>query len=257
MQIMDPLWDSILTHAHTGDCTANNLAKINKLILTNNNCPVPDFTVALWCECILVTPQNAIQMLWNEWMLNMHCSCTGQTHYTVNAIDKCQLCKLSILEHLAIVHLEINQMNLLLQKLEIAVGMKLMVLSNIAPYASLANGSCGVVMGIILNLRESECDTATTIHKLQYPPSAILFHPLNGCAVQLQGLPPGTVPIFPQTKLFTIGSLLVKHTQFLITPAYTFTDYKAQGQTMDNVLINLAKPPTGALSPFSAYVTLS
>lgn len=98
---------------------------------------------------------------------------------------------------------------------------------------------------------------ATTIHKLQYPPSAILFRPLNGCAVQLQGLPHGTVPIFPQTKSFTIGPLSVKCTQFPITPAYAFTDYKAQGQTMDHVLIDLAKPPTGALSPFSAYVALS
>jgi hypothetical protein len=42
-----------------------------------------------------------------------------------------------------------------------------------------------------------------------------------------------------------------------MTPAYAFMDYKAQGQTMECVITDIAKPPTGSLSPFNAYVTLS
>jgi ATP-dependent exoDNAse (exonuclease V) alpha subunit len=34
-------------------------------------------------------------------------------------------------------------------------------------------------------------------------------------------------------------------------------DYKAQGQTMECVLVDISKPPSGALSPFSVYVVLS
>ncbi|KAJ6501525.1 hypothetical protein C8R47DRAFT_969993 [Mycena vitilis] len=42
-----------------------------------------------------------------------------------------------------------------------------------------------------------------------------------------------------------------------MTPAYAFTDYKSQGQTLPRVFIDLEKPPTGKLTPFSAYVALS
>ena len=38
---------------------------------------------------------------------------------------------------------------------------------------------------------------------------------------------------------------------------YAFTDYKSQGQTIEYVIIDIGKPPTGTLSPFSAYVALS
>ncbi|KAF8893443.1 hypothetical protein BD779DRAFT_1620513, partial [Infundibulicybe gibba] len=45
--------------------------------------------------------------------------------------------------------------------------------------------------------------------------------------------------------------------QLAITPAYAFTDYKSQGQTIKHVIVDLADPPSGKLSPFSAYVALS
>ncbi|KAG2084374.1 hypothetical protein BD769DRAFT_1374943 [Suillus cothurnatus] len=40
-------------------------------------------------------------------------------------------------------------------------------------------------------------------------------------------------------------------------PAYAFTDFKAQGQTIDYVLIDIGRTTCFALSPFNAYVTLS
>ena len=42
-----------------------------------------------------------------------------------------------------------------------------------------------------------------------------------------------------------------------MTGAYGFTDYRAQGQTIPYVVVDLAQPPTGALTPFNAYVALS
>ena len=42
-----------------------------------------------------------------------------------------------------------------------------------------------------------------------------------------------------------------------LVPGYAFTDYKAQGQTMECVFVDISKPPSGALSPFSVYVALS
>ncbi|KAH9170390.1 hypothetical protein EDB89DRAFT_1853550, partial [Lactarius sanguifluus] len=42
-----------------------------------------------------------------------------------------------------------------------------------------------------------------------------------------------------------------------LTPAYAFTDYKSQGQTMECVIVDIVKPPSGGLTPFNAYVTIS
>lgn len=75
--------------------------------------------------------------------------------------------------------------------------------------------------------------------------------------MQVQNLPPNTLPIFPLTKTFKLDTVTVKRTQYSLTPAYAFTDYKAQGQTMESVIVDLGKPPTGALTGFSVYVALS
>ncbi|KAH9057062.1 hypothetical protein EDB83DRAFT_1062563, partial [Lactarius deliciosus] len=40
-------------------------------------------------------------------------------------------------------------------------------------------------------------------------------------------------------------------------PAYAFTDIKSQGQTLECVIVDIAKPPSGALTGFNAYVALS
>jgi len=38
--------------------------------------------------------------------------------------------------------------------------------------------------------------------------------------------------------------------------AAAFTDYRAQRQTLQKVIIDIGKPPTFALSPFNVYVAL-
>ena len=51
--------------------------------------------------------------------------------------------------------------------------------------------------------------------------------------------------------------MTVTHWQTALTGAYAFTDYKAQDQTLKYVVVDIAKPPRGSLTLFSAYVTLS
>ncbi|KAG2139646.1 hypothetical protein DEU56DRAFT_688293, partial [Suillus clintonianus] len=42
-----------------------------------------------------------------------------------------------------------------------------------------------------------------------------------------------------------------------LAPAYTFTDFKSQGQTIEHVLVDIGRTTCFALSPFNAYVALS
>ena len=39
----------------------------------------------------------------------------------------------------------------------------------------------------------------------------------------------------------------VRRRQFPMTPAYAFTDYRSQGQTLAAVIVGIATPPTGKL----------
>ncbi|KAJ6543481.1 hypothetical protein B0H10DRAFT_1642420, partial [Mycena sp. CBHHK59/15] len=39
-----------------------------------------------------------------------------------------------------------------------------------------------------------------------------------------------------------------------LTAAYSFTDYRSQGQTLPYVFVDIATPPSGALSLFNLYV---
>ncbi|KAJ6486487.1 hypothetical protein C8R47DRAFT_952119, partial [Mycena vitilis] len=75
------------------------------------------------------------------------------------------------------------------------------------------------------------------------------------------GLPQGVLPIIPSQLGFSIEAsgrkCSITRRQLAMTPAYAFTDYKSQGQTLGQVYIDLEKPPCGQLTPFSAYVALS
>ncbi|KZT07959.1 uncharacterized protein LAESUDRAFT_650204 [Laetiporus sulphureus 93-53] len=44
--------------------------------------------------------------------------------------------------------------------------------------------------------------------------------------------------------------------QYSIVVAYALTDYRSQGQTMENVFINMVRPPTRKLSLFNLYIAL-
>ena len=48
----------------------------------------------------------------------------------------------------------------------------------------------------------------------------------------------------------------MNRTQLLLTLAYTFTDYRAQGQTLEPMIVDIGLPH-GLLTPFNIYVALS
>src|ERR1700677_777904 len=87
-------------------------------------------------------------------MLAWHCRKTGEVRYTLYARDTSKQQPLSRQQRLTIAHMKLEQTAHLPNKVELAVGMKTMVLSNIAPSIDLANGSCGIITDIILDLRE-------------------------------------------------------------------------------------------------------
>ncbi|KAF8806045.1 hypothetical protein BYT27DRAFT_7224431 [Phlegmacium glaucopus] len=79
--------------------------------------------------------------------------------------------------------------------------------------------------------------------------------------ITFDGLEEGIIPISPSLLKFSVEvdgeRLKLERRQITIVPGYAFTDYKAQGQTLECVIIDITKPPSGMLLPFNVYVALS
>ncbi|KIM60784.1 hypothetical protein SCLCIDRAFT_1216491 [Scleroderma citrinum Foug A] len=92
--------------------------------------------------------------------------------------------------------------------------------------------------------------------------SYILIRMLQTKVDALDGLESGVLPITPLTKTFSVVTasskkITVTCQQLPITPAYAFTDYRSQVQTIDHCIVDLATPLSGQLTPFNTYVALS
>ncbi|KAG8792528.1 hypothetical protein FRC12_005844 [Ceratobasidium sp. 428] len=148
---------------------------------------------------------------------------------------------------------------------ELAVGMEVMVTYNVETELDVANGARGVVQEIIIDRREQILDALTESPRevtLTYPPECVLVKLNRTKAHTLPGLGPGVVPIIPMERGYEICSRDGTHKRVLrrqlpITAAYAFTDYRSQGQTIAHVIVDIARPPSGGLAPFNAYVALS
>lgn len=197
MRIVDPEWDAILKRARTGDCTEQDIEELKKLVLTSPFCDVPDFTTAPWNDAVLVTPRNGARVYWNEQKVIQHCHSTGHTHFIVYARDNTKQGALTLQQRLVIAAMKPDDTSSLPNRVDLAIGMKVMVLLNIDTDSDLANGSRGVITDIILDPREVIEETSLSKVVLAYAPAAILFRPLFGGKKNVPGLPPGIIPIFP------------------------------------------------------------
>ena len=210
-----------------------------------------------------MTPRHSVRQLWNEHAIKKHCARTGNQHYKVWAEDTSRDGRGDLSTEARLAIAEKKDTGKLPAYVHMAIGMKAMVLLNIATEADIANGTRGEIQDIILDEREEEsAPDEEGVVRLRYPPALILFRPDRGTKLTFVGLPPGVIPLTPSQAKFTVTdrrgkSIRVIRRQYAMTAGYAFTDYKSQGQTIEYVIIDIGRPPTGSLSPFSVYVALS
>ena len=155
-------------------------------------------------------------------------------------------------------------------QLMLAKGMKVMVTLNIHTDLDIANGTRGEIVDIVLNPNEPEFKQDAKEIKLQKQPLYVLVKIENTRLSALPGLEKGVIPIAPVGKSMKIGAtakkkksknaipeFTVTRRQLPMTAAYAFTDYRAQGQTIPRVVVDIAHTPSGQMSLFNAYVALS
>ncbi|KAF8143072.1 hypothetical protein K438DRAFT_1634279 [Mycena galopus ATCC 62051] len=134
-----------------------------------------------------------------------------------------------------------------LGKLPLSIGMKVMVTENIALKASVVNGAEGILREIHYSLDSKGCRTVDCA-----------YIEVKGAGVNLHLLGPDVVPIFPVSASFKYephsGTVYkISRTQLPPVLAYTFTDYKLQGRSLQRVIVDL----NGARSLQSLYIMIS
>lgn len=264
VRVTDPVWTEILERVRVGQCSEDDVREIQKLVLGNEECEVPNFDEPPWMDSILVTPRHAVREIWNDYSVKKHCVRTRNRKYTVPAedFDRNSPSSLSLEARLAIAKTKDKDTGNLQDRIQIAVGMKAMVKINYAIEADIANGTRGRIERIVLDPRETvveEDDNGDVT--LKYPPALVLFRPDKATQITFDGIAAGLIPITPSSTTFTVKSdsatFKITRRQYALTPGYAFTDYKAQGQTIEYVVIDIGKPPSGTLSAFGVYVALS
>ncbi|KAF8224934.1 hypothetical protein L208DRAFT_1308359, partial [Tricholoma matsutake] len=79
--IRDLVWNNILQRLRTGDCEAEDLHEIHKLILGTIECDMPDFDKEPWSDAILITSRHGVQSQWNAASVRKHAAKTGHRVY--------------------------------------------------------------------------------------------------------------------------------------------------------------------------------
>lgn len=267
IRVKDAGWSAILNRLRVGECEDEDLEEIQKLVIGDPECETVDFTKEPWNEAILVTSRHMVREAWNTESVKRHCRKTGNVRYEVKAEDTDNQTgePITMRARMSMAIHNVEKTNKLKETIHIAEGMKAMVLINIATEADVSNGTRGTIEEIILDAREErdelEKEENGTV-KLKYPPAMILFRPDKPTKHRFEGIPEGLLPITPSQITFSTrrnddSFYSIRRCQYALTAGYAFTDYKAQGQTIEYVIIDIAKPPTGGISPFGAYVALS
>lgn len=256
VRVVDEEWRNLLQRVRHGNCGANELRYLRRVVLSDKDCPPTDFSQEHWKNATLITPRHSVRRLYNSAKVREHCEDTKTTLYISPAEDLINGRELTAKEKLAVLGLKRTPLP---ATCEIAIGAQVMVTFNVETELDIANGSRGVVHGIVLDEREPDSE-GSVVH-LKYPPAYILVKLDRTKAPRLAGLPEGVVPIKPMTKDMTISvngrPVRVSRTSLPMTLAYALTDYRAQGQTLKYVIVDIAWPPSGGLTPFNVYVALS
>ena len=287
MRVTDHVWRDFLDHLRHGRVEQRHLTMLRTLLLKHQtrsstpahpNEPSPpnslpdsietvdlpvDFSMQPWADASLITPRHAVRIRWNQAAVQERCADSETRLFICPSLDTIKGSPLTLEERYALASRPKNSKkrdNGLPEFIHLAIGMKVMVTNNLQTDLDITNGARGVITGIILNPDEPPLEAGSVV-TLKHLPECVLVKLSRTRAAALPDLEEGVIPIqriSTKTQIRVRGKTrTVTRTQFPITAAYSFTDYRAQGQTIPYVVVDIASPPTSGLSLFNLYVALS
>ena len=272
-RVTDLVWLDFLRHLRSGNVQDHHLKMLRSLIIGKSGGMSTSFEDDEWNTVALVTPRHAVRKQWNAAMLYRTSRithqrifvCTAEDTHNGRVLDVKEEC---ILENHRSKHNKggshTQSMKDLPYQIEIMLGMRVMVTDNIEVDLDIANGAIGEIVGIILHEEDSYREEDNVVI-LKHLPVYLLIKLSKTRTSKLPNLEERVVPIEPIKMTYRIripceGNKVIQRTiqrrQFAITGAYSFTDYRSQGQTISYVLVDIGPPPSGTLSLFNRYVPL-
>ena len=197
MRVTDQRWRDFLIRLRYGRVQRGDLTVLRSLLLQNS--PI-DFSTPPWSDASLITPRHAVRSQWNQASLRKAYSESSQRLLVCHADDTIRNRPLSLRERYALAQRGSGDRRRkrkdLPETIEIAIGMKVMVTSNIATDLDITNGARGTVVDVILNSDEPPMGDDSIV-TLKYLPQCVLVKLTHTRAARLEGLDEGVIPIFP------------------------------------------------------------
>ncbi|CAK5281207.1 unnamed protein product [Mycena citricolor] len=265
MRDTDVVWLDFLRHLRVGDVQEHHLAMLRTLVIR----PQDNMNTGPWKDATLVSDDlwRKVQILTSDKKVTPRHGifiCKAEDSYRGEALSMKD--RYALAEHLCSKKRTKNSMKKdLVHSMELAIGMEVLVTNNIETDLDLTNGARGIIQSIVLHPDEGELGHETIV-MLKKLPAYILVRFERTKAARLAGLDMGVLPIEPAKTTYRVKTTIsggaavtktIQRRQFPLTGAYAFTDYRSQGQTLKNVLVDIATPPSGGLSLFNVYVALS
>ncbi|OCH87120.1 hypothetical protein OBBRIDRAFT_709540, partial [Obba rivulosa] len=181
VRVTDEVWRDFLTHLRYGRVQEHHLHMLRKLVITDASAEPTNFTTAPWKDAPLVTPRHSVRRQWNKSAVRKHCREIGNQLFIAPAEDTIKGQPLTLLEHYGLAcrgaqvpgRRKSQARADLPDKIEMAVGMKVMVTTNVKTDLDITNGARGEIIDIVLDPREP-APSAGNIVELKYPPAFIL-----------------------------------------------------------------------------------
>ena len=157
MRCTDPEWLDFLQHLQYGRVQERHINMLRGLVLRNPDTPLTDFTSTPWQDAVLVTPRHKVRIRWNELAVRKHCQMTGHQLFICYSEDTIQGRPLTRREKEALATRSMNKKSRqeLPATVELAIGMKVMVTTNVETDLDITNGARGTIVDIILHPDES------------------------------------------------------------------------------------------------------
>jgi hypothetical protein len=160
-RVDDPVWLDLSQHVRHGSCREKHLRILRSLIIDHPDCLETVFSEAPWDKAVLVTPQHAVRVQWNDAMAKKCCTAARCQLYQSRAEDTIAGHPLTLQERFTLSQAARNgqkrcRKGNLPDVVGLAVGMEVMVTFNVNTDLDIANDSRGQVVSICLDEREHQ-----------------------------------------------------------------------------------------------------
>ena len=127
-------------------------------LISDPRCPETDFTTVPWRDAGLVTPRHGVRMKWNEAAVEEFSASSGVQRYVIRADDTAKdrrgRRELTLQERIDVEQRRLRpgrkDRNELPSTVELAIGMRVLVTTNVETDLDITNGARGVIVGICL-----------------------------------------------------------------------------------------------------------